>query len=61
VNEPTFLSLDQVLLLHARQVEKFGGADGIRDIALIESAIGQREQSFGGEYIHPGLAEMAAA
>jgi death-on-curing protein len=58
---PIFLSLDQALRLHARQIERFGGSDGIRDIELIESAIAQPQQGFGGQYLHPGLQEMAAA
>ncbi|MGD0462261.1 MAG: type II toxin-antitoxin system death-on-curing family toxin [Tepidisphaeraceae bacterium] len=58
---PIFLTLDQVLRLHARQIERFGGSDGIRDIELIESAIAQPQQGFGGDYFHKTLAEMAAA
>jgi death on curing protein len=56
-----FLTLDHVLRLHARQIERFGGSDGIRDIELIESAIAQPQQCFGGEYLHKTVAEMAAA
>jgi death-on-curing protein len=59
--EPIFLTLSQVLRLHKRQIERFGGADGIRDVGLIESAIAQPRQGFGGEYVHQTLAEMAAA
>jgi death-on-curing protein len=58
---PTFLTLDQTLRLHARQIEQFGGSDGIRDVAMIESAIAQPEQGFGGEYLHKDFPEMAAA
>jgi death-on-curing protein len=50
-----------VLRLHARQIERFGGSDGIRGIELIESAIAQPQQGFGGQYLHAGLQEMAAA
>jgi hypothetical protein len=32
---PIFLTLNQVLRLHARQIERFGGSKGIRDIGLI--------------------------
>ena len=61
MDDPLFLSLDHVLRLHAEQLECYGGSDGIRDIQLIESAIAQPQQGFGGEYLHNGLAEMAAA
>jgi len=58
---PIFLTLDHVLRLHARQIERFGGSKGIRDIELIESAVAQPRQCLGGEYLHKTLAEMAAA
>jgi len=61
VNEPLFLTLDEVLQLHAESLEEFGGSAGVRDIALIESAIATPRQMFGGEYLHPDLASMAAA
>ena len=56
-----FLTLDQVVRLHDRELDRFGGLPGIRDIQLIESAIAQPQQAFGGEYFHKNMAEMAAA
>lgn len=35
---PTFLDLDQIILLHDQQLEFFGGIAGIRDSGLLESA-----------------------
>jgi death-on-curing protein len=61
VNDPLFLTLDEVLQLHAESLDHFGGAQGIRDITLIESAIATPRQVFGGRYLHPDLASMAAA
>jgi len=61
MEEPLFLTLDHILRLHARQLEQFGGAEGVRDLQLIESAIAQPQQGFGGEYVHKDIAEMAAA
>jgi death on curing protein len=58
---PIFLTLGHVLRLHARQIDKFGGSEGIREIGLVESAVAQPRQAFGGEYLHKGLPEMAAA
>jgi death-on-curing protein len=58
---PIFLSLNHVLRLHARQIERYRGSEGIRDTNLIESAIAQPQQSFGGEYLHNSLPAMAAA
>lgn len=59
--EIRFLSLEDVLELHEMQIERYGGATGIRDRGLLESAIGMPQASFGGEFMHKGLFEIAAA
>jgi death-on-curing protein len=59
--EPEFLSVDDVLEIHKKQLDLFGGIDGIRDIGLLESAVMTPQASFGGEYLHNGLFEMAAS
>ncbi|MFN4919111.1 MAG: type II toxin-antitoxin system death-on-curing family toxin [Planctomyces sp.] len=56
-----FLTLDDILESHQNQIDTYGGSHGIRDIGLIESAIAQPEASFGGEYLHADIFEMAAA
>jgi death on curing protein len=58
---PTFLDLDDVLEFHAEQIAAFGGDPSIRDIHLLESALAQPRQSFGGQFLHGDLATMAAA
>ncbi|HSV16280.1 MAG TPA: type II toxin-antitoxin system death-on-curing family toxin [Tepidisphaeraceae bacterium] len=58
---PRFLSVERVLALHRLQLEKFGGQEGVRDQALLESAVAMPAASFGGQFVHAGLAEMAAA
>lgn len=58
---PNFLSLDDALLLHADQIESFGGTAGVRDEGLLDSALAQPKITFGGELLHPTLAEQAAA
>lgn len=60
-SEIRFLNLEDVLALHEMQLERYGGAIGIRDQGLLESAIGTPQASFGGEFVHHGLYEMAAA
>ncbi len=60
-DEPVFLSVDEVLDLHADQLRLFGGSDGIRDRGALESAIATPAASFGGVFLHDGLFEMAAA
>jgi death-on-curing protein len=56
-----FLSLADVLFLHKKQIEKFGGSHGIRNMGLLESALAMPEASFGGVHLHPTLPEMAGA
>jgi death-on-curing protein len=61
VIEPDFLELEEVLELHARQIEAFGGTLGIRDQGLLESAVGMPRATFGGQFVHESLIAMAAA
>ena len=56
-----FLTVEIVLALHARQLERFGGGAGLRDRGLLESAVAQPQTSFGGTFAHEGLFAMAAA
>lgn len=58
---PTFLSLDEVLALHADQISRYGGETGVRDLALLQSALAMPHARFGGEWLHPSLPEKAAA
>ena len=39
MNEPIFLTLDEVLRIHARSLAEHGGSDGVRDPGLVESAL----------------------
>ena len=59
--ELTFLDVDDVVELHAMQIEEFGGGEGLRDRGLLESAVAQPQASIGGEYVHDGLFAMAGA
>ena len=59
--EPLFLTLDEVQEMHEQQVEFYGGSQGIRDLGALESAVAMPQASFGGEYLHPTIAAMAAA
>ena len=59
--EPTYLTLDEVLALHADQIERYGGAFGIRDVNALESALAMPRAGFGGQILHPTLFEQAAA
>ncbi len=61
MKEPEFLTLDEVLALHSDQIERYGGAPGVRDLGLLESALASPRATFGGGFLHETLPEMAAA
>jgi len=61
VIDPEFLDIEDVLLIHSRQLAKYGGAAGVRDQALLESALAMPMATFGGEFVHKDLFAMAAA
>ena len=56
-----YLTLGELIELHHRIIEQSGGADGIRDLGLAESALAQPQMSFGGTELYPTPAEKAAA
>jgi death on curing protein len=56
-----YLTLIEVLELHRKILEQSGGALGIRDMGLLESAIAQPRMTFSGENLYPSLLDKAAA
>lgn len=60
-NSPAFLTVDEVLLIQQNQITLYGGAAGLRDRGMLEAAVAQPQATYGGEYLHPSLASMAAA
>ena len=59
--EPLFLNVADAIAIHREQIEQYGGSLGIRDAGLLESALAMPAASFGGDYLHRNLFEMAAA
>ena len=57
----TFLTLSEVVDIHADQIARYGGSDGIRDINLFSEAVVMPFASFSGDYFHSDIYEMAAA
>lgn len=55
------LTLGEVLELHRRLLEQSGGASGVRDLGLLQSALAQPAATFGGADLHPTIIEKAAA
>ncbi len=56
-----FLEVEDVLEVHRRVIEEFGGGLGLRDRGLLESAVAMPRSTFGGQDLHADLAEKAAA
>lgn len=54
------LSKEQILMLHSQLIEEYGGSDGARDYNLLDSALENPFQSFGGEELYPTLQAKAA-
>jgi death-on-curing protein len=59
MNEPIWLDIDIVLDFHVEQLALFGGADGMRDRGLLESALARPINKF--SYGETDLAALAAA
>jgi len=58
---PNFLTLDEVLALHADQLARYGGEPGLRDLGLLESALATPRATYRKGFLHGSLPEMAAA
>jgi death-on-curing protein len=59
VNEPVFLSLEQVLRIHRLSLDEHGGSDGTRDPGLVESALASAKNTF--YYTRQDVFEIAAS
>jgi len=59
VTEPRWLSLDEILVAHDKQLARFGGASGIRDRGALESAVDRPRNKWA--YGETDLAPLAAA
>ena len=54
------LSKKQILMLHTQLIQQTGGSDGVRDYNLLDSALENPFQSFGGEELYPTIQAKAA-
>ena len=53
--------MEIVCEIHAGVIAQFGGSDGVRDIALLESAVAAPQAGFGGKSSFTDLVDVAAA
>lgn len=56
-----FLPVELVKQIHAEAIAGFGGSDGLRDEALLESAVAAPQATYGGESVYGSMEEVAAA
>lgn len=55
------LTVEIVREIHLEAITQFGGSDGVRELALLESAVAAPQASFGGKSMYADLPEIAAA
>lgn len=60
MDAPRFLTLEEVLEIHLDQIDRYGGAAGLRDAKLLDSAVQAPAMTFGGAYLNADLFQMAA-
>ena len=59
MNEPEWLDVSVLIDIHSEQLALFGGPDGVRDLGLLESALGRPINK--SAYGETDLASLAAA
>lgn len=57
----SYLSLDEVLVIHDDMLEVGGGNEGINNFTLFHSAVERAKATFGGKDLYPTIWEKAAA
>ncbi len=61
MKSPVFLTLAEIIEIHANQIQLYGGQEGTIELGLLQSALAQPEASFAGEWLHEDIFSMAAA
>jgi death-on-curing protein len=56
-----YLTVNEVVEIHQRIIQRFGGLAGLRDLGALEAAIAQPRMTFSGEELYPTIVEKAAA
>lgn len=56
-----YLTLEQILFIHEDQIDRYGGSQGLRDLALLESAVFRPQTTFGGFDLYRTLFDKAAS
>jgi death on curing protein len=56
-----FITEEVVLTVHADLLQRYGGAPGLRDAGLLDSALAQPKITVAGKYAHKSMFDKAAA
>jgi death on curing protein len=57
----SYLTLEQMLVIHEDQIERYGGTSGLRNLELLESAVFRPQSTFDGNDLYEGIFEKAAS
>ncbi|MDB5295177.1 MAG: death-on-curing family protein [Phycisphaerales bacterium] len=61
MDDPIWIGKELVLAIHSRQLAEHGGADGVRDAGLLDSALGRPRNRFAYEDPTPSVPALAAS
>jgi death on curing protein len=61
MDDPIWINKELATAIHSRQLAEHGGADGVRDEGLLESALARPRQQFAYEDPTPTVPALAAA
>jgi len=56
-----YLRVEQVLFIHSRLIHAAGGSHGVRDLGLLESAVGRPQATLDEKELYPDLFTKTAA
>ena len=61
ISDISFLTIEDVIVIHEKMLDIGGGSSGLRDIELLYSALGRPKSSFSGTYLYPSIYKMGAS
>jgi len=56
-----YLTVEQVLFVHARLIDETGGSHGVRDLGLLVSVVSRPKATYGGVELYPDIFSKSAA
>ena len=56
-----YLAIDEVMVIHEKMIEEFGGRSPIHDFTLLHSAVERPRATFNGMDLYPSIFDKAAA